>query len=134
MRLGCCGSMVSPSTDPIGIEILEPMAAMGFDYIELSLANLAALAVSEFGVVEARLAKSGLRCEACNNFFPASLRLTGPGARLSGALEYAQGAMARAARLGASVIVFGSSGAKNVPPGFPPEVDFYLCMNGRESR
>jgi hypothetical protein len=33
MRLGCCGSMISPSTDPVGIEIVEKMAEIGFDYM-----------------------------------------------------------------------------------------------------
>lgn len=37
MRIGCCGSMICPEKDPIGIEILEPLAELGYDYIELSL-------------------------------------------------------------------------------------------------
>ena len=34
--------------------------------------------------------RSGLRCEACNNFFPPQVRLTGPAADLPAALEYAE--------------------------------------------
>jgi D-psicose/D-tagatose/L-ribulose 3-epimerase len=118
MRLGCCGSMVSPSTDPIGIETVEALAEIGFDYVELSLAHLAALPEEEFLQLARRVEHSGIRCEACNNFFPSTIRLTGADARLNVALEYAGLALNRAARLGASVIVFGSAGAKNVPAGF----------------
>ena len=110
-----------PTGTRSGIESVETAAALGFDYIELSLAHLAGLTAGGFAEVSARMARSGLRCEACNNFFPSRLRLTGPAADLGGALEYAGAAMARAASLGVEVIVLGSSGAKNVPEGFPAE-------------
>jgi D-psicose/D-tagatose/L-ribulose 3-epimerase len=118
MRLGCCGNMIDPARDPIGIEIVERLAGIGFDYVELSLADLAALPEEEFARLLARVERSGIRCEACNNFFPRRIRLTGTAARLDDALGYAGPALERAARLGASIIVFGSSGAKNVPEGF----------------
>lgn len=119
MRLGCCASMIAPKEDPIGIDSLESMAAMGFDYIELSLAHMAALSDDAFEDLSHRVARSGLRCEACNNFFPPQVRLTGPEATVEAAIRYASLAMGRAARLGVEVIVLGSSGAKNVPEGFP---------------
>ena len=118
MRLGCCGSMISPESDPIGIEIVEALAEMGFDYIELSLAGLMALPEAAFADVARRIEFSGIRCEACNNFFPARVRLTGAEANLLAAVAYATDAMDRAAHLGVRIIVFGSSGAKNVPFGF----------------
>jgi D-psicose/D-tagatose/L-ribulose 3-epimerase len=118
MRWGCCGSMVSPSADPIGIETVDVLAELGFDYVELSLADLAALPEGEFRRLAGRVERSGIRCEACNNFFPGTVRLTGAGARLQAALDYAAPALERAARLGASVIVFGSAAAKNIPEGF----------------
>jgi len=118
MRFGCCGSMISPATDPIGIEAVEAMAEIGFDYVELSLSDLAALPEGAFADLARRVERSGLRCEACNNFFPRTIRLTGPEACLTAALDYARPALERAARLDARVIVFGSSGAKNVPEGF----------------
>ena len=129
MRIGCCGSMISPATDATGIEVLEPLAALGFDYIELSLSDLTALSEEKFLELAARLARCGLRCESCNNFFPSRVRLTGPEARLSAALDHAGEALARAARLGVRVIVFGSSGAKNVPPGFPREEAWRQIVN-----
>ena len=47
------------------------------------------------------------------------MRLTGPDANPVVALDYALAALARAAWLGVEVVVLGSSGAKNVPAGFP---------------
>jgi sugar phosphate isomerase/epimerase len=61
----------------------------------------------------------GIPMEACNNFFPASIRLTGEEASLPKTLEYARRATAKAAEMGAKIIVLGSSGAKNIPAGFP---------------
>ena len=119
MRFGCCGSMVSPATDPVGIDIVEKLAALGFDYIELSLRDLVALPEPALARLIDRLHRTGLACEACNNFFPPEIRLTGPAADLPSALRYAQTALATAARVGVSVIIFGSSGARNVPAGFP---------------
>jgi len=118
MRFGCCGSMISPRRDLIGIEIIEDIAAIGYDYIELSIRDLAVLPQSEFTQILKRIQASGIRCESCNNFFPAHLRLTGPDASITAAIEFATTILERAAQLGASTIVFGSAGAKNVPPGF----------------
>ena len=119
MRFGCCGCMISPSVDPIGVEIVESLADIGFDYIELSLWDIMALSDVAFSNLVGRVERSGIRCEACNNFFPPRVRLTGSEASLTVALDYAAKSMQRAARVGAQIIVFGSSGAKNVPEGFP---------------
>lgn len=119
MRFGCCGNMISPHRDPLGGGIVEELAASGFDYLELSLRDLAALVEPDMAQLQKRIEMAGIRCEACNNFFPAAVRLTGPEASLPGAIEYATRALERAARIGVSIVVFGSSDAKNVPPGYP---------------
>ena len=119
IRFGCCGSMVSPSTDPVGVEIVESLAEIGYDYIELSLSDLTALPEPAFARLVERVHRSGVRCETCNNFFPRRVPLTGRQARLDHALTYVTEAMDRAARIGVDTIVFGSAGAKNVPAGFP---------------
>lgn len=121
MRFGCCGSMISPSGDPIGVESVEAMAEAGFDYCELSLRDMAVLSDAAFAALARRVDRSGIRCEACNNFFLPEIRLTGSDIRIDRAVDYATAAMDRAARLGAKAIVFGSSGARNVPEGFPTE-------------
>jgi D-psicose/D-tagatose/L-ribulose 3-epimerase len=101
-----------------GIEMLERMEHLGFDYIELSLADIMNLSEQEFSGLERRLSSSPLNCEACHNFIPSKIRLTGPNADLGRALEYARRAFARVARLGTEIVVFGSSGARNVPQGY----------------
>jgi D-psicose/D-tagatose/L-ribulose 3-epimerase len=129
MRLGCCGSLIAPAADAIGVGVIDELAATGYDYVELSLADIAALSGPAFEDLARRVEGSGLRSEACNNFFPATVRLTGPEARLAVALDYASRALERAARLGARVIVFGSSGAKNVPPGFSHDTAWRQIVN-----
>ena len=119
MRFGICGSMVASQPDGTGIEIVEQVREIGYDYIELSLAHLAALPDDAFDALCRRLRASGLPCEACNNFFPWAVRLTGPEVDWPQVRQYTQRAVNRAAKLGVQVIVFGSSAAKNVPVGYP---------------
>ncbi len=118
-RLGCCGCMADGGSDGTGAHVLDQLSGLGYDYVELSLSHLARLTEPAFASLKRRLAASGTPCEACHNFFPAEIRLTGEAADHGRALDHADRALARAAELGAEVVVFGSSGAKNVPPGFP---------------
>jgi sugar phosphate isomerase/epimerase len=108
--------------DPAGIgyERIPLLKKLGFDYVELPVAQVMSLGEQAFrqGPLEA-LDRCGLPCLKMNNFFPGSYRLTGPNADHDSALVYAQAAMERAERLGAKVIVFGSSGARNMPCGTP---------------
>jgi hypothetical protein len=69
--------MIAPARDSIGVEIVETAAEIGFDYIELSLRDVTELSAPAYARLRARMARVGLPCEACNNFFPARLRLTG---------------------------------------------------------
>lgn len=119
MRFGCCLNLLSTKPDGTGIEYIEAVARAGFDYAELPLAEMMRLSDREFGSLAERVANSGIRCEACNNFFPKTMRLTGDGAETDAALAYAQKALGRAAALGASVVAFGSGGARNAPEGYP---------------
>ncbi len=125
MRFGCCGCMVvgrRPEQEQkviTGIEVLPEMESIGFDYIELSLSDIMKLDEAGFSRLEQRLQDSSLKCEACHNFIPSNIRLTGPDADLTAACEYVGKAFPRAAQLGAKVVVFGSSGARNIPPGYP---------------
>ena len=125
MRFGCCGCMVvgrRPEREErviTGIEVLAEMESIGFDYIELSLSDVMKLDKTGFSRLKQRLEDSNVKCEACHNFIPSGVRLTGSDADLSAACEYVGKAFKRAARLGAKVVVFGSSGARNIPPGYP---------------
>jgi D-psicose/D-tagatose/L-ribulose 3-epimerase len=118
MKIGCCGSMVTSHLSGIGFEVMERLEELGYDYIELSLAHIARLSPDEFAQFKEYIHASKLECLACNNFFPAEIRLTGENANMDQIMAYVDHALARAGQLGVKFIVFGSSGAKNVPPGF----------------
>lgn len=124
MKFGCCGNLVAKGPDKTGIEIVERIAAYGYDYIELPLAEMMDLSDEEFEELRQRVKASGISCRACNNLFPARLRLTGPEADMEAISDYAGRAMSRAERLGVDTVVFGSGTAKNVPEGFPYEAAY----------
>jgi len=100
---------------------LSAAKQVGFDYIELPLSAVAGLGEADYQALLKRVQAGGLPCEACNVFFPGTLRLTGPAFDPAATRAYLEKALARAAQLGVQVIVFGSAGARNVPDGFPPE-------------
>ena len=105
----------------IGQEAVPLFAKLGYDYIELPLAQIMDLSEADFKDALNIIRAEGIPVEACNNFFPARIRLTGEDAKLSLALEYVNAAAQRAAAMGAKIIVLGSSGAKNIPQGYPYE-------------
>ncbi len=111
MKFGLCG-------DASYIDVVKDL---GYDYLELPMAQTAALPESEFVALYERLARANVKAEVCNVFLPRTVRLTGEQADLPGALTYADAALGRAATLGVKVVVFGSAGARNVPDGFPAE-------------
>ena len=123
MKFGYCVNMLSlPGSDASGREWIPMIAKLGFDYAELPLAQMMAYDDAAFERLFVQpMRENGLVCRCCNNFFPASIHLTGPEADPSVILAYAEKAMSRAERLGAKKIVFGSSGARNYPAGFPRE-------------
>ena len=121
IRIGCCLNMNAVNEPKTGWESIPLFAKLGFDYIELPLAQVMDLSQEKFNDLLCTIRTEGIPLEACNNFFPVSVRLTGEEARLETILEYAKPAIERAAAMGAKVIVLGSAGAKNIPPGFSYE-------------
>ena len=133
MRLGCCVNMHASTDSRIGDENVHIFSELGYDYVELPLAQVIELSRGDFIEMCNRIQGHGIPVEACNNFFPASIRLTGEDAILSNSLEYARRATDLAAQMGAKVIVLGSSGAKNIPQGFPHDVareQFLALLHG----
>jgi hypothetical protein len=86
--------MIAPSADRIGIGVVETMASLGFDYIELSLADVMDLPQEAFQQLALRLERSGIPCDTCNNFFPSHIRLTGEAADPAIAMEYGRAPLA----------------------------------------
>lgn len=122
MRYGYCVNMLAEDTYGVGYAWIPRLAGLGFDYVDLPMAQMMNMDNTDFQeLVAAPLKASGLPCVCVNNLFPASIRLTGPEAVQSTALDYCRRAFERAAALGASRAVFGSSGARNVPLHWPHE-------------
>lgn len=122
MRFGCCLNMVSNEEDKgTGIRFIEKLAEIGYDYVELPLAEMSMLSDEEFDALVKRVEATSIRCEVCNNFFPKFFRLTGETVDYDAILAYVEMALGRAERLGVSYVIFGSGPAKNVPEGFPME-------------
>jgi len=111
IRIGICAP----------IDRLEDVAAIGYDYIELSLTAASAWSDAEFDLARAAVDAAPIRAEAFNGMMPADYRLTGPNADHAAALQYLDKAFGRAAALGGKVVVFGSGGARRVPDRFPTD-------------
>lgn len=124
MKIGYCANMNANGPDKTGIERVMQLAEIGFDYIELPLAEITGLKQPEFEEVLQRVNSSGVKCESCNNFFPPSMRLTGDDTNTETIMEYVEKALDRAAKLGAKRVVFGSGPAKNIPDGFPRDTGY----------
>lgn len=119
MKFGYCVNMIAQDNHGIGYEQLPMLKRVGFDYVELPLAQIMTMGDRAFRIGPlAALDSTGLPCLACNNFFPASYHLTGPQVDADSILAYANAALDRAAVMGAKRVVFGSAGARNMPLGF----------------
>jgi len=91
-------------------------AAAGCDYVELNFSSIARLGEAAFARAKTALEQAGLYAEAMNSFIPAAFALIGM--QDDTALKaYLKKGFARAQALGATVVVFGSAGARRLPRG-----------------
>jgi len=118
MKLGCCANMLVENKTA-GETQIPHLIELGYDYIELPLAQIMDMSDQTFSQLHQSI--QDISVGACNNFFPANLRLTGPEVDKEQILEYVKRATWRAATMGAEIIVLGSAGAKNIPNNFPYE-------------
>ena len=119
IRLGICGP----------IENIEVVAKMGFDYLEAGLTRLSEIDEAEFRALRDRVQAAPIRVEAFNGMLPAKLRVTGSDVNAQALHEYLDKTFARAKQLGGQIVVFGSSGARNVPEGFPIDMAWRQICN-----
>lgn len=124
MKFGCCLNMVSTQPDGTGIEWIEDLAAFGYDYVELPTAQMMALDADALDALKQRLKRANIPCETSNNFFPTTMRLTGPDVDMDAIMDYVRRALTLDEELGVQYLVFGSGPAKNVPDGFPMDVGY----------
>jgi D-psicose/D-tagatose/L-ribulose 3-epimerase len=94
----------------------------GFDFIEPSAADVAAMSDEDFQQFLDKILASPLRCHALNSLIRRpDLKVVGNEVSLTAVSDYLEQCLARCRRLGASVVVWGSAGSRNVPEGFPRE-------------
>ncbi len=110
MRFGIC----------TGLDNVDKLAEIGYDYIELGVRNalMPEAEDSEFQKIRERVAKAPLKPEAYAGFIPRNLRVVGDSVdfhRLSG---YVEAACRRSSEIGGEIIVYGSSGSRNVEEGY----------------
>ncbi len=108
MRFGLCKSTPSP----------EAYADWGADYLELRGDDVWGMSKEDFDALCRSYDAGAFSTYSVNGLLPAKLRVTGSDADLSAAYEYCKKTFERLARLGISMLVFGSSFAKKVPEGF----------------
>ena len=94
-------------------------AKYGFDYIEPGAADIAAMSDDDFNDYSGDLLASSLRCHALNSLIRRpDLKVVGNEVSLSAVSDYLEPCFARCRNLGATVVVWGSAGSRNVPDGF----------------
>jgi D-psicose/D-tagatose/L-ribulose 3-epimerase len=94
----------------------------GFDYIEPAAAEIAGMSDEQFQQYAETVLTSPLRCHAFNSFIRRpDLKVVGEQVPTAALKQYVAGALPRCKRLGASVVVWGSAGSRNVPDGFSRE-------------
>ena len=107
-----------------GLKNLEAAKAAGFDYVELSTTEIAALSDADFDAAAARIKALGIATPAANLFLPGALKVTGPEINPEQQMAHVNKALARLHTLGVQVLVFGSGGARRVPEGFSRDEAF----------
>jgi sugar phosphate isomerase/epimerase len=110
MLLGICS----------GPEVASAAKAAGYDYIEINVSShlKGEAGNEEFAPILKQIRDCGMPCLAANVFVPGHLKITGPEVDFLRLKRYVETVTARAEQVGLQAIVFGSSGARNIPEGF----------------
>ena len=94
---------------------LPEAAALGFDFVELSLRDVAALPAADFAELAGYVDAAGIRVHACRDMLPDDLPVTGPGVNATALHGYLKPALGRAHRLGAKVVALDAAKSRAVP-------------------
>ncbi|MDD4461960.1 MAG: sugar phosphate isomerase/epimerase [Eubacteriales bacterium] len=108
MKLGLCCS----------IDDAETAKAIGYDYFECNFAAMTQLDEPAYQAMAETVETIAFQPLAMNVMLSSGFRLTGEAADPEAARGFLVKGMARAARLGTQIVVFGSGGARNLPPDF----------------
>ncbi len=99
-------------------ERVKIAAECGYDYIECGFQMFANATEEQLIEWEKTSEEFGIGCEAVNCFLPGSLSVTGENVDYDALKEFVSRGMKNCARMGVKIVVFGSSGARNIPEGF----------------
>ena len=105
MKIGLC----------TGLENLELVRRLGFDYIECAVSGIAALSDDDYQKALAAVKASPIKVERANVLFPGTIKLFGPDKDQKLIDEYLEKAFTRIAAMGAKAVVFGSGKARAIP-------------------
>lgn len=142
IRFGCClpGSSFMPQADknsvPPTLEYLTYIAdtiiEVGYDYIEANALEISRLTEKDVENL-ANLQKQGkFRVEICNSFISPELQIV-DGSKREELRIYVEDIMQKCQKIGISIIVFGSGGARFVPEHITKEdaqseIKYFLTM------
>ncbi len=93
------------------------LKSVGYDFFEIGAALILKPELDDEGWKRQRdkILSAPLPLRSCNGFIPGRYRITGPKREVEPALAYAEKILRRAEEVGLVSVVFGSSGARNVP-------------------
>jgi D-psicose/D-tagatose/L-ribulose 3-epimerase len=97
---------------------VDAAKAAGFDYVEVSATEAAAMTDADFAAAAAHAKQVGMPTPAANLFVPQAIKVVGPDANVEQQTAHVRKVMERLSTLGVEVLVFGSGGARRVPDGF----------------
>ena len=106
MKFGLCTSL----------DNLKLTSNMGYDYIEPAVAGIAAMEEDDFLKAVENVKNSPIKCEVCNILFRPGIHLTSSEYDEEEIKAYLDRAFSRIVQLGTHTVVFGSGGARRVPP------------------
>ena len=96
---------------------IEIAAKCGFDYMEVGFAGMTEAGDEEFAAFRDTLIRCGIPCESANGFLPGHLPTTGDNVDFDALRAFIDKGMQRAKEIGIQVVVFGSSGSRNLQNG-----------------
>ena len=108
-QIGCCCKA----------EHIVRLANIGYDYAELSAAEIASMSTEQYEKTRALLDSTGLNCLALNDYCETYPAIVGNRFSEDAIVEYAEKVCFRASLLGVRCIGIGAPMARQLPEGYP---------------
>lgn len=114
IRLGLCAD----------VRNIKEIEALGFDFVDGKLSQLASLSDEEFEEVVKIVSSSSIKVEKMAILLPKTMSVIGEKYNEEEMVAYLEGAFSRMKRLGADVISFGSGKSRMIPEGMNYQTAF----------